>query len=60
LEVSYSSLAFSSDTLPRLEPFLGLHASNSTSKMRVELQKQNIQTQLQKKLPGKTQKFSQM
>jgi hypothetical protein len=36
--ISYSSLAFSSDTLPRLEPFLGLQATNSTSKMRVALQ----------------------
>lgn len=39
--MSYSSLAFSSDTLPRLEPFLGLQATNSTSKMSVALQKQS-------------------
>jgi hypothetical protein len=40
IQMSYSSLVFSSDTLSRLEPFLGLHATNSTSKTRVALQKQ--------------------
>jgi hypothetical protein len=40
--MSYSSLAFSSDTLPKLEPFLGLQATSSTSKIRVALHTQRI------------------
>jgi len=32
---TYSSLALSSETLPTLAPFLGLQATNSTSKIKV-------------------------
>jgi hypothetical protein len=35
--ITYSSLALSSDTLVTLEPFRGLQATNSTSKIRVAL-----------------------
>lgn len=34
---NYSRRALSSDTVPRLDPFLGLQASSSTSKIRVAL-----------------------
>jgi len=37
-KVTYSSLALSSETLPKLEPFLGRQATNSTSKTSVALQ----------------------
>jgi hypothetical protein len=35
--ITYSSLALSSETLPILEPFRGLQATNSTSKISVAL-----------------------
>lgn len=39
---AYSSLALSSETLPTLAPFLGLQATNSTSKIKVALQLPNM------------------
>jgi len=48
---TYSSLALSSETLPTLAPFLGLQATNSTSKIKVALQLPKISiTKTKKKL----------